>query len=247
MKRNVCGFVSVVTVLFTLVCGCVAQETPTQVLKQRERYTLAIALKFSKKNRNPLERTLSVFFDGTTPNAHATGFLVGNGLVMTAYHVVSGELSASKRKLLGFKVQDELEVTAFINSCEARVIKVDPHADLALLRMCETSKRGEQPTFQTDPAIDEKLLLIARPGDDKVVCRGSFYGQYNFRGQDYLSVKIDGRDGFSGSPVYNYKGEVIGVFCLYDWTKGLALISPGVRVKKLLDDYYAEAQIPATK
>ena len=31
------------------------------------------------------------------PNGFATGFVVGNGLVMTAYHAVSGNLTISKK------------------------------------------------------------------------------------------------------------------------------------------------------
>ena len=49
--------------------------------------------------------------------------------------------------------------------------------------------------------------------------------------QEYWSVKIDSRDGFSGSPVYNSKAEVVGVFSGYDWSQKLALISPSFVLK----------------
>jgi S1-C subfamily serine protease len=54
---------------------------------------------------------------------------------------------------------------------------------------------------------------------------------------EYWSVKIAGRDGFSGSPVYNEQGQIIGVFSGYDWTQKLAVISPGARAEKLLADF----------
>ena len=54
-------------------------------------------------------------------------------------------------------------------------------------------------------------------------------------------MKIDSRDGFSGSPVYNAKAEVVGVFSGYDWAQKLALISPSTRAQKLLDEYHEEA------
>jgi hypothetical protein len=41
-------------------------------------------LKIIKKKQNPLERAVS-FLD-YEPNAFTTGFLVGDGLVITAYH-----------------------------------------------------------------------------------------------------------------------------------------------------------------
>ena len=56
----------------------------------------------------------------------------------------------------------------------------------------------------------------------------------------YWSAKIEGRDGFSGSPVFNDKAEVVGVFSGYDWSKKLAVISPGANVQKLLDEYNSE-------
>jgi hypothetical protein len=55
-----------------------------------------------------------------------------------------------------------------------------------------------------------------------------------------LSVKIEGRDGFSGSPVYNQKAEVVGIFSGYDWSQKVAVISPGARAQKLLVDYIAD-------
>ena len=60
--------------------------------------------------------------------------------------------------------------------------------------------------------------------------------------QEYWSVKIDSRDGFSGSPVYNSKAEVVGVFSGYDWSQKLALISPSIRAQKLLEEYNLTAK-----
>jgi hypothetical protein len=89
------------------------------------------------------------------------------------------------------------------------------------------------------------LFLIARPHGDKVVSHGSFYGNYMLGNQEYWSVKIDSRDGFSGSPVYNSNAEVVGVFSGYDWSQKLALISPSTRAQKLLEDYNEESSSTA--
>jgi S1-C subfamily serine protease len=156
---------------------------------------------------------------------------------MTAYHVISGNLSATKKVMLGFKASDELSVKVYVDGCRAKVMKVDKEADLALLEMCRGSKHAQAPKFQTAPNKDDKLFLIARPHGDKVVSHGSFYGNYMLGNQEYWSVKIDSRDGFSGSPVYNSNAEVVGVFSGYDWSQKLALISPSIRAQKLLEDY----------
>jgi S1-C subfamily serine protease len=234
--RSLTCMAALVTFVFPPVCF--ADKSASRMLKQQERYTLSLELEFTKKEQNPLEHAISVLFD-VGPNGYATGFLVGNGLVMTAYHVISGNLSSTKKVMLGFKPSDELRVKVYVDGCKAKVIRVDKEADLALLEMCRNSKNAKAPKFQTAPSKDDKLFLIARPHGDKVVSHGSFYGNYMLGNQEYWSVKIDSRDGFSGSPVYNSDAEVVGVFSGYDWSQKLALISPSTRAQKLLEDYQA--------
>jgi S1-C subfamily serine protease len=242
MKSKLCSLTCMAALVLLLAPICVADKSSSRkALKQQERYTLSLELEFSKKEQNPLETAISVLFD-VGPNGYATGFLVGNGLVMTAYHVISGNLSATKKVMLGFKASDELTVKVFVDGCRAKVIRVDKEADLALLEMCRNSKTAKAPVFETAPSKDDKLFLIARPHGDKIVSYGSFYGDYMLGTQQYWSVKIDSRDGFSGSPVYNSDAEVVGVFSGYDWSQKLALISPSIRAQKLLEDYNAAAK-----
>ena len=241
MRSKLCSLTCIAALLLLAPVCLADSNSSTRMLKQQERYTLSLELEFSKKEQNPLEQAISVLFD-VGPNGYATGFLVGNGLVMTAYHVISGNLSATKKVMLGFKSSDELAVKVYVDGCRAHVIKVDKEADLALLEMCRNAKNAKAPVFQTAPVKDDKLFLIARPHGDKVVSHGSFYGNYMLGTQEYWSVKIDSRDGFSGSPVYNSKAEVVGVFSGYDWSQKLALISPSIRAQKLLEDYNATAK-----
>lgn len=239
MARKFCSLVFLTVALYLPGPRCagqeVRQEVLSQVKKQQERYTLSLDLEISRKSGDYLEGTLSVLF-GEDPNGYATGFLVGDGLVMTAYHVVSGNLSDTKKINLGFKPEDELEVKVYVKGCRATVIKVDAEADLALLQLCGSQKTRARPTFQPTPSKDEKLLLIARPNGNKMVSQGVLHGSYSLRGQEYWSAKIKSRDGYSGSPVYNQKAEVVGVFTGYDRIQDVALISPAIKVQKLLED-----------
>ena len=219
----------------TVVIPCTADtpaKTTAEILKQQERNTVSLELEFTKKSPNALQRVISFLNWG--PNGYATGFMVGGHLMMTAYHVVSGDLDDSKKLALGFAREDHLEVKVYLNGCKAKVLKVDPEADLALLEACSEAKQSATPLFQATVTKNEKLMLIARPHGDRIVSQGTFYGAYAFRGIDYWSVKITARDGFSGSPVYNEQGEVVGVFSGYDWSKKLALVSPGMRAQKLI-------------
>ena len=238
MKRGIC--VLVLAVVSTPLLAARAADDPADdpmaAVLRRGGYTVSLDLKVRKKKRDSLQLLLNVLGDNA-PNAYATGFVVGDGLVMTAYHVISGNLSATKKNMLGFSQDEQLEVDAYVNGCEATVIRVDAEADLALLRVCRTQRRAATPAFQSAPDHDEKLLVIARANGYKVMRRGAFSGPYTYHGRQFWAATIEGRDGFSGSPVYNDRGEIVGVFSGYDSARKIALISPGTRAQKLLEDY----------
>lgn len=225
----------ILALAFTTALG----KNSSDIVKQRERNTISLELEFIKKNPNPLTRVVS--FLNYEPNAYATGFLVGDHLVLTAYHVVSGDLDISKRLALGFGRSGELQTRVFTNGCQAKILKVDEAADLALLEVCGLSRQPSPFSFQSNLNKDETLLLIAKPHGDRIISHGTFYGAYSFKGMDYWSVRIGTRDGFSGSPVYNEKGEIVGVFSGYDWTQKLAVVSPGARAQKLIEEYTANS------
>jgi S1-C subfamily serine protease len=237
MKRKICAFAFVLVGSLLLVSPGAADDNPLSAVLKRDGYTVSLDLTFSRKHPNSMQRLGSILDWGT--NGYATGFVVGDELVMTAYHVVSGNLSLSKKAQLGFGAKDELEVKVYIGGCRATVVRVDEAADLALLRGCGSQKQPGAPAFQTGPSKNERLLLIARPNNQKAVRWGTFQGAYELRGQQYLSAKIDGRDGYSGSPVFNERAELIGVFSGYDWSKNLAVISPAAEAKKMLESYHA--------
>jgi S1-C subfamily serine protease len=240
MKRKLCAFAFVLVGSLLLASPGTADNPLSSVLK-RDGYTVSLDLTFSRKHPNSMQRLGSILDWGT--NGYATGFVVGDGLVMTAYHVVSGNLTTSKKAQLGFGAKDELEVKVYISGCRATVVKVDAAADLALLRAsCRSQKQPKAPAFQIGPSKDERLLLIARPNNQKAVRWGTFEGAYELRGQQYWSAKLDGRDGYSGSPVFNEKAELVGVFSGYDWSKDLAVISPGAKAKEILEAYHADPE-----
>ncbi|MFL6257230.1 MAG: serine protease [Pyrinomonadaceae bacterium] len=239
MKRGICLLVLFVFALPLLAPASAAAEDPLASVLKQGGYTVSLDLKVRKKKRDPLEKVISDLLGDNGPNAYATGFVVGDGLVMTSYHVVSGGLSADKRRQLGFSMNDQLEVEASVKGCIAKVLKIDPDSDLALLGVCGTTKQTATLAFQEALSQDEELLVIARPNGTKAIKRGGFKGPYLYRGKEYWSAKIEGRDGFSGSPVYNERGQLVGVFSGYDYARKVALISPGAHAQKLLQDYAA--------
>lgn len=242
MKKVICALVLLVLAVPPLAPvrasdNPTAAADPLAAVLKREGYTVSLDLKVRKKKRDAFHQFFELLDGEVTPNAYATGFVVGEGLVMTAYHAVSGGLDAAHRKRLGFSEDERLEVSAFVNGCEATVVMADPESDLALLRVCRAKRLATALAFQDAPGRDDELLVIARPNGIKAVRRGPFSGTYTYRGRQYWAAKIEGRDGFSGSPVYNGRGEIVGVFAGYDSTQKVALISPGPSVQKLLAQY----------
>jgi len=238
MKRNTFG-VAVLALVLLVLPGVANGKGSSRAIKPDD-HTVSLDLKFTKKKLNPMQRFLAALDYG--PNGFATGFVVGDGLVMTAYHAVSGQLSDSKKAQLGFSPSDELQVAIYVNGCQAKVIKTDESADLALLRICQSKKSAKTPSFQGTLNKDEQLMVIARRQGNKVVKKGFFYGPQVAGSDEFSLAKIDGRDGYSGSPVYNDKAEIVGVFSGYDRLQKLALISSGLRAQKLLEQYLDDAK-----
>jgi S1-C subfamily serine protease len=236
MKRILCGLAFALLAAAMLAPSpSTASDDPLSAVIKQEGNTVSLDLRFDRKRQNSFQHVLSFLDYGA--NGYATGFVVGDRLVMTAYHVVSGQLSASKKTQLGFGAKDELEVKAYVNGCQAEVVRVDEEADLALLRVCRTPKNSPAPAFQSSLNEDERLLLIARPNGEKSIRRGKFSGPYTFRGKQYWAARIDGHDGYSGSPVYNDRAQIVGVFSGYDWERKLGVLSPGERAQRLLEEY----------
>src|SRR5882724_6317852 len=111
MERRLSSFLLIAVTLSLLAPRCVAKDGASQTLKLHERYTVSLELEFSRRNPNALDRVMTFLDWG--PNGYATGFMVGDGLVMTSYHVVSGDLGEYKKLALGFAPEDQLDVKVF--------------------------------------------------------------------------------------------------------------------------------------
>jgi hypothetical protein len=150
----------IVALITTILApGCLARDAAADALRRQERYTVSLELGFSKKSPNALDRVITFLDWGA--NGYATGFVVGDGLIVTAYHVVSGELSGYKKIALGFWPHYQLEVKVHTNVCHARVLKVNKDADPALLEV-HCSLKQTKLLLSLSVNKDDKLLLIAR-------------------------------------------------------------------------------------
>jgi hypothetical protein len=111
MRSNFFRVAIFVTSIFLVAPNTYCKSSKGAVIKPDD-YTVSLDLKFSRKKANAIQRIFSFLDYG--PNGFATGFVVADRLVMTAYHVVSGDLSDSKKVQLGFAPGDELAVEIYI-------------------------------------------------------------------------------------------------------------------------------------
>jgi serine protease Do len=165
--------------------------------------------------RNPKE--LARRFGGAvikvaTPSGLGSGFIIHkDGYAITNAHVVQGE---RKIKCTVYEQGDRDFRLQIIEDVE--IIAVNNHIDLALIKM--KSKDGREfPTVYLqgteDLAAGQEVFAIGAPlGLERTLSKGVVSTtQRNFEGLTYIQTDTQINPGNSGGPLFNNRGEVIGV------------------------------------
>jgi serine protease Do len=151
-----------------------------------------------------LQRATAAVVDLKNDRNLGSGFFVSSaGIIATSKHVVDGQ----KDLKAALSSREELP---------AEIVYVDPHIDFALLRVS-----GEKHPFLTfsekpGPKPGEKVFAIGNPthGLPASVSQGivSALGEYKEVGQGtWVQTDASISRGFSGGPLLNENGEVIGI------------------------------------
>ena len=150
----------------------------------------------------------------STPSGLGSGFIIHpDGYVVTNAHVIQGETQI--KTTVWFPQADGSNKREVIDDVE--IVAVNDHLDLALLRM-EHPEEGEEFGFVTlQPAealqIGESVFAIGNPfGLERTLSEGVVATtQRNFDGISYVQTTAAINPGNSGGPLFNSRGEVIGV------------------------------------
>lgn len=138
------------------------------------------------------------------PDGVGTGFLIGEGYALTAYHVVQGAKTLSAQTL--DKKRYAVEVIGF-----------EEQSDLALLRVNVPAETPVLPLAAGGPAIGDALLGIGNGGGAFLTSKtGRLTGLDADAGRaDFpagtLQMNAPLVPGDSGGPIINARGEVVGV------------------------------------
>jgi serine protease Do len=184
-----------------------------------------------QQQQDPMERFFRFFGQQGVPNGQqeeqerhglGSGFLIGDGLVLTNNHVVEVQDEGGRGK---FRPMDEIKVVTDESApggareFKAKVIGNDPKADVALLRI-EGKDVGslKYATLGDSDAVEvgDYVVAIGEPfglqasvtaGIISAKERSQFGGPYS----DYLQTDASINPGNSGGPLFNLKGEVVGI------------------------------------
>ncbi len=177
-------------------------------------------------SQDPMERFFR-FFGQPAPNEQerhglGSGFLIGDGLVLTNNHVVEVPDESRPGR---FRPMDEIKVitdeTAPGGAREfsAKVIGNDPKTDVALVKIDgkEVDKLRYASLGDSDALeVGDYVVAIGEPfGLQATVTAGiisakertQFGGPYS----DYLQTDASINPGNSGGPLFNMRGEVVGI------------------------------------
>lgn len=179
-----------------------------------------------------------------TPGGLGSGFIVNeSGFCVTNYHVVEKET--------------RIAVTIFHRGSEGefnrrriddvRIVALNPFFDLALLQIPAQKDLAFKPVFlasEEDLQEGEEVFAIGNPlGLERSVSQGIIGTKNrNFKGQVYIQTTAEINPGNSGGPLFNSRGEVIGVTNMkLLFAEGLGFAIPTSYLKLFLDNHEAFA------
>ena len=179
-----------------------------------------------------------------TPSGLGSGFIVNEkGLCVTNYHVVEKETRIAV--VIFDKDADGKFTRTRID--KVKILALNPFFDLALLEI----PRKKDQLFKTvvitsahDHREGDEVFAIGNPlGLERSVSRGIVSTRNrNFSGLAYIQMTAQINPGNSGGPLFNRRGEVIGVTNMgIPAGEGLGFAIPAVYVKHFLDNNEAWA------
>ena len=181
-----------------------------------------------------------------TPAGTGTGwFCHPDGYVVTNQHVIAGERSI---QITAFRRENgRMEKEIFKN---VKLVAHEPHIDLALLHIEEEIEMDIPWLYlgdSTEVEEGDQVFTIGNPlGLERSTAKGIISkSARNFKGRLFLQTTAPIAPGNSGGPLFNDRGEVIGVVSMgYLYFDGLGFAIPSEYIKEFLNNVEAYAFDP---
>ena len=165
-----------------------------------------------------------------------SGFFINEkGYLLTNFHVIAGEKHISVTQFL-----QEGKILRRVLHREVEIVATAPFHDLAVLRLKEFDTEITPVIFQPeeDLRVGETVFAIGNPlGYERTVTEGVLSQTHrNFGGILYLQVDASVNPGNSGGPLFNSRGQVVGIINMGVPTmEGLNFAIPARHAKYILD------------
>jgi serine protease Do len=171
-----------------------------------------------------------------TPGGLGSGFFINeDGYLITNFHVTEGETQISV-EVYNSK-NGELERKIYK---QVRIVALNKFADLALLKIEDKDAGKFVPVALGDSeqlSVGERVFAIGSPlGLERTVTEGIISTKTRqFQGDLYLQTTAQINPGNSGGPLFNMRGEVVGVTNMkITFGEGLGFAIPVENVKYFL-------------
>jgi serine protease Do len=187
-------------------------EQPERAEESRDAlYRTAVSPQITTVQEN-VARLAAAVVQIRTPSGLGSGFVIHpDGYVVTNEHVISGEYEITVT--VYERSGDTMQKAQFT---DVRILALDPRLDLALLKIESPDKRP----FVAAPVGDslgieggETVFAIGSPlGLERTVSQGIVSLKNRpLGGQLYIQTTTQINPGNSGGPLFNLRGEVVGV------------------------------------
>jgi serine protease Do len=170
-----------------------------------------------------------------TPGGLGSGFFLNEeGYLITNFHVIEGESQISIE--VYHQKNGQLERRVYK---QVRIVAMNKFQDLALLKVedSEAPKFASVPLGDSDMlAVGERVFAIGSPlGLERTVTEGIVSTKTRlFQGELYIQTTAQINPGNSGGPLFNLKGEVVGVTNMKVFGEGLGFAIPVDNVRRFL-------------
>lgn len=174
-----------------------------------------------------------------TPGGLGSGFILNErGLCVTNYHVIE------KETRIAVTIFHQSETGEFVRRRidDVKIVALNPYFDLALLQVPVQKDLKFQHVYlarKNDLREGDEVFAIGNPlGLERSVSQGIISTRNrNFNGMVFLQTTAEINPGNSGGPLFNLRGEVVGVTNMkLLFSEGLGFAIPVAYLKHFLDN-----------
>jgi serine protease Do len=181
-----------------------------------------------------------------TNRAVGSGFVVSNGnLILTNSHVIDGHDERGNKVIVMSVVCDKNgKVSTATIYANVTVLCDDPEKDMALLRVEDVTFKSLHLSDE-EPETGERVVVIGNPtpAESTILINTLSEGiissaARDIQGHTFIQTTASVNPGNSGGPLFNMKGEVIGMITLKAMgSENIGFAIPASELKKLVDQY----------